>query len=236
MTRPAEPSPTTPLPPEAPDEEVLRFPATFRWGTSTSAYQVEGAVTEDGRGESGWDRFSARPGAVENGATGSDFIGVTSSTRRLASADRGEGPWPWRVEPGRPEVARTDLGWEIVPDDLTALLLRLHRDYPGVPLVITENGGVVQDGPDERGAVDDQRRVRFLPAHLAGAHRALAAGAPVEGYYRWSFLDTFEWAMGYRPRVGLAHLDRDTQRRTVKASGHWYALAATRGALPTREP
>ncbi|MEO3749188.1 GH1 family beta-glucosidase [Streptomyces sp. B6B3] len=155
-------------------------------------------------------------------AAGSDFIGVNYYTRRIVSAGRGDGPFPWKVEPGRDDVPRTDLNWEIVPDELTGLLLRLHRDHPGVPLLVTENGAVL----------DDDRRVAFLHGHLAAVHRALAAGAPVEGYYHWSFLDNFEWAMGYRPRFGLVHVDRTTQRRTVKDSGRWYAAAARSGAIP----
>jgi beta-glucosidase len=46
------------------------FPADFTWGAATAAYQVEGAVGEDGRGESIWDRYSAEPGNVVNGDTG----------------------------------------------------------------------------------------------------------------------------------------------------------------------
>jgi beta-glucosidase len=48
---------------------VFRFPADFAWGVATSAFQVEGAVRDDGRGESIWDRFCARPGAVHDGQT-----------------------------------------------------------------------------------------------------------------------------------------------------------------------
>lgn len=46
------------------------FPRGFVWGSATSSYQTEGAVNEDGRGESIWDRFSHAPGRVENGDTG----------------------------------------------------------------------------------------------------------------------------------------------------------------------
>ncbi|GAA2785079.1 GH1 family beta-glucosidase [Kitasatospora sp. CM 4170] len=46
------------------------LPAGFRWGVATAAYQIEGAVKEDGRGPSVWDVFAARPGAVRDGHTG----------------------------------------------------------------------------------------------------------------------------------------------------------------------
>lgn len=46
------------------------FPDDFVWGTTTSAYQIEGAVREDGRGETIWDRFAHTPGKVRDGSTG----------------------------------------------------------------------------------------------------------------------------------------------------------------------
>ena len=46
------------------DAAMPRFPADFAWGVATSAYQIEGAVTEDGRGESVWDMFCRKPGAI----------------------------------------------------------------------------------------------------------------------------------------------------------------------------
>src|SRR5688572_14491734 len=45
-------------------------PEGFLWGTATAAYQIEGAVAEDGRGPSIWDAFTAEPGRVKNGDTG----------------------------------------------------------------------------------------------------------------------------------------------------------------------
>ncbi|MDR2567526.1 MAG: beta-glucosidase [Bifidobacteriaceae bacterium] len=50
--------------------EGFSFPPGFAWGAATAAYQIEGAVREDGRGESIWDTFAHTPGAVLNGDTG----------------------------------------------------------------------------------------------------------------------------------------------------------------------
>ena len=47
-----------------------QFPASFLWGAATSSYQIEGAVTADGRGESIWDRFCATPGKIADGSSG----------------------------------------------------------------------------------------------------------------------------------------------------------------------
>jgi beta-glucosidase len=52
------------------DPTFPRFPAGFAWGVATAAYQIEGAVAEDGRGESVWDTFCRRPGAIRDGQTG----------------------------------------------------------------------------------------------------------------------------------------------------------------------
>jgi beta-glucosidase len=52
------------------DAEMPRFPRDFAWGVATSSYQIEGAVAEDGRGESVWDVFCRRPGVIRDGHTG----------------------------------------------------------------------------------------------------------------------------------------------------------------------
>src|SRR5258705_14024209 len=51
---------------------MLHFPDGFVWGAATSSYQIEGAVTADGRGESIWDRFARRPGNILDGANGDE--------------------------------------------------------------------------------------------------------------------------------------------------------------------
>src|SRR5438874_1755727 len=54
----------------SPHEEIRQFPPGFLWGTATSAYQIEGAVTEDGRGPSIWDTFAHSPGKIKDGSKG----------------------------------------------------------------------------------------------------------------------------------------------------------------------
>lgn len=66
-------STTTPPRPAAP-RSAAAFPDGFRWGTATSAYQVEGAATEDGRGPSIWDTFARQPGRIRDGSTGETSV------------------------------------------------------------------------------------------------------------------------------------------------------------------
>ena len=58
--------------------------------------------------------------------------------------------------------------------------------------------------------------------HLREAHRAMAEGVPLKGYFVWSLLDNFEWDTAYLQRFGLVYVDYPTQRRTPKTSFDWY--------------
>ncbi|MEU2983628.1 GH1 family beta-glucosidase [Micromonospora aurantiaca] len=127
----------------------------------------------------------------------------------------------------------TDMGWSIEPAGLTRLLERVAADHPGLPLMITENGGAFPDtGLDERGGVADADRVAYLDGHLRAAHEAIARGVDLRGYLVWSVLDNFEWAEGcYRKRFGIVHVDYLTQRRTPKRSARWYQEVIARNGL-----
>ncbi|MFC7640356.1 family 1 glycosylhydrolase [Streptosporangium lutulentum] len=115
------------------------------------------------------------------------------------------------------------MGWEVYPDGLEQLLLRLTREYGIEQIFVTESGSAWPDVIDAAGVIDDRERVAHLEGHLAACARAMEQGVPLAGYFAWSLLDNFEWAYGYDKRFGLVHVDFDTQVRTVKASGHRYA-------------
>ena len=121
------------------------------------------------------------------------------------------------------------MGWEIFPDGLHHFLTRVDRDFTrGLPLYVTENGMAAWDRI-EGGAVDDADRIAYIEAHLDRVRAAIAEGVPVKGYFTWSLMDNYEWALGYDKRFGLIHVDFDTLERTPKASYHAFARALARG-------
>jgi beta-glucosidase len=123
-----------------------------------------------------------------------------------------------------PRGPLTDMGWPLSPEGLENLLVRWHKEHGDKlpPLYITENGAAYDDGPDSSGRVTDQRRIDYLQTHLKAVSNAIAQGSPVKGYYQWSLMDNFEWALGYDKRFGIVHVDFETQKRIIKDSGYWY--------------
>ncbi|QMU77537.1 beta-glucosidase [Streptacidiphilus sp. PB12-B1b] len=167
-----------------------------------------------------------RDGDLETIAQPLDFLGVNYYTSQYVSGVAEDG----RAPDGRPVTRAvpqghpvTAMDWEIVPDGLADHLVRLDRDYPGIPLYVTENGAAFDDADDADGAVRDDDRTAYLAEHIAAVARARAAGADVRGYFAWSLMDNFEWGYGYEKRFGIVHVDYRTQRRTVKQSGRWFA-------------
>ncbi|MDO8646013.1 MAG: GH1 family beta-glucosidase [Candidatus Planktophila sp.] len=123
-----------------------------------------------------------------------------------------------------PSGPLTDMGWPLTPEGLENLLVRWHKEHGDkLPdLYITENGVAYGDGPDSEGRIRDLRRIDYLRTHLKAVSKAIEQGSPVKGYYQWSLMDNFEWALGYEKRFGIIHVDFDTQERIIKDSGYWY--------------
>ena len=147
-----------------------------------------------------------------------DFLGVNYYRRHVVKAgSNGSGPIVVDV----PDGEHTAVGWEVYPDGLHELLVRLHSEYDAPPLYVTENGAAFGD-TRRNGTVDDPERTSYLDRHLGAVARAIADGVAVDGYFVWSLLDNFEWARGYAPRFGLVYVDYGTLERIPKQSYHWY--------------
>lgn len=161
-----------------------------------------------------------------------DFLGVNYYTRAVVKHDSS---FPF-IEAALTQPVGNDYSqmWEIYPEGMYDLLMRVWQDYGHPKMYVTENGVCVPDGVDHDGRVRDERRVRYLRDHLAQVNRALADGAPVKGYFVWSPLDNFEWALGYKMRFGLIYVDYATQKRIVKDSGRWYANVIRHNSLEVK--
>ena len=170
------------------------------------------------------ERFGMRPPVQEGDldiiATPTDFLGVNFYLRQIVAADPSGEFGVTGVDPVGTEV--TAMGWEIHPESLTRLLLRLQRDYQPRELFITENGSAWDDVVTAEGGIDDAARVDYLERHLAAVESAHEQGVLVNGYFAWSLMDNFEWTQGYSKRFGLVYVDYSTLRRTPKASAHRY--------------
>jgi beta-glucosidase len=115
---------------------LLRFPDGFLWGAATSAYQIEGAAREDGRGLSIWDTYARTPGRVLNGDTGDvaadhyhRYLEDVALMQELGlSAYRFGLSWP-RVQPGG-RGAANERGLDFYRRLVDALLEAGIEPYP----------------------------------------------------------------------------------------------------------
>ena len=162
----------------------------------------------------GDDAPKVEAGDMQHIATPMDFLGVNYYTRHIVSANES-----WDARDSGYDV--TEMGWEVYPEGLTDLLLRLHHDYPVPPMYVKENGAAFKDEMNgER--IHDAQRTDYIARHIEAVAEAIRRGVRMDGYMVWSLLDNFEWASGYEKRFGIVHVDFATQRRTLKDSALWY--------------
>jgi beta-glucosidase len=157
-----------------------------------------------------------------------DFLGVNYYTRALVQADEQA---PTGVRSLHPDGEYTQMDWEVFPQGLTDLLVRVERDYAPGDIYITENGCAYEDVLTSEGRVHDAQRTAYLQSHFAAAHEAIGQGVPLKGYFVWSLLDNFEWAYGYSRRFGIVYVDFDTLRRYPKDSALFCKQVAQANAV-----
>jgi beta-glucosidase len=179
-----------------------------------------------------------RDGDLDAIAAPIDFLGVNYYFPHLVGATPAPdaAPHPW---PGLPDAyihpqpgPHTGMGWRVEPGSMTELLVALGAAYPGIPIVITENGSAYPDEVSPDAAVHDRERCEYQLAHVAAVHDAIAAGVDIRGYFAWSLLDNFEWSWGLSQRFGIVHVDFTTQARTLKDSALQYRQIVAAHGLP----
>ncbi|WP_426262829.1 family 1 glycosylhydrolase [Sphingomonas sp. PWP1-2] len=142
-----------------------------------------------------------------------DFVGIQNYSRNQ---------WDATGLVALPATAKRDqIGNETYPASLANCARYVHA-ATGRPIFVTEHGIATED---------DRDRVALIPAALAELKRAIDEGVPVIGYLHWSLIDNFEWVSGYRPKYGLATVDRTTFRRVPKPSAAVLGAIARRNAL-----
>ncbi|WP_411032189.1 GH1 family beta-glucosidase [Spongiimicrobium sp. 3-5] len=164
----------------------------------------------------------------------SDFFGLNHYTT-LYAADAPSGPAAENNVYGNggifedqrvalsadPEWKTTAMQWPVAPWGCQKLLEWIKDRYQNPPLYITENGCAYND-EIVNGEIKDTERLDFLNGYLSACHKAIGNGVNLKGYFVWSFMDNFEWALGYSKRFGIHYMDYETLERTPKNSALWF--------------
>ncbi|HFK5573150.1 GH1 family beta-glucosidase [Elizabethkingia anophelis] len=152
-----------------------------------------------------------------------DFIGIQNYTREIIRYAMFVPFLQAKIVNAKDRnVEMTTMEWEVYPESIYHILKKFQAYENIPPLIITENGAAFSDTL-QNNVVHDPKRLQYIQNILQQVLRAKQEGVNVNGYFVWTFLDNFEWAEGYHPRFGLVYVDFQTQQRTVKSSGHWYA-------------
>jgi len=150
-----------------------------------------------------------------------DFLGVNYYTRQYARY-----VWylpffrAWVDRDPPPGISHPELGLQAYPEGMRELNKRYREEYGNPVVYITENG-TSDFLPVVDGRVKDALRQRYFELYLAELSKAIEEGSDVRGYFIWTMMDNFEWSNGYSWRMGLVHVDHNTQQRTIKDSSYW---------------
>lgn len=136
--------------------------------------------------------------------------------------------WPERrINPHR--------GWEIFPEGIYDIAMRVKNDYGNIPWFISENGMGVEGEEqflDDQGIVQDDYRIEFISDHLEFLHQAITAGSNCFGYHLWTFVDCWSWLNGYKNRYGFYRVDlTDNFKRYPKKSSFWFKSVIEQNGL-----
>ncbi|CAI9089150.1 OLC1v1023660C1 [Oldenlandia corymbosa var. corymbosa] len=112
----------------------------------------------------------------------------------------------------------------VVPRGIGELVDYMKNRYHNKLIFITENGYAQLQQPDQidEDLKNDVKRIEYHKAYLQSLAGAMRNGANVGGYFMWTLMDDYEWAIGYSLKYGLYSVDRTTLERRPRASANWY--------------
>lgn len=213
---------------EAERDEDAAIMLDALWNRTSPDPQILGSYPEPLAGE-----FAPliEPGDLDIIRQKLDYFAFNHYTRTRVRFDPGH-PFEVAALPPPPGVPVTEMGWEIAPDAFRAVMIEAKERYSGdLPMYILENGAAFPDQIDGDGRIRDERRIAYLREYLGAVLDAIAAGVPVRGYFVWSLLDNFEWALGFSKRFGLVHVDYETLERRPKESFRFFSELVHGAAL-----
>ncbi|MCD7839999.1 MAG: family 1 glycosylhydrolase [Erysipelotrichaceae bacterium] len=127
-----------------------------------------------------------------------------------------------------PYVKASDWGWQIDPDGLKFTLKKLSSRYPGLPLMVVENGFGAFDKVEEDGSIHDQYRIDYFKSHIKAMREACDDGVNLIAYTTWGPIDIVSAGTGQlAKRYGFVYVDRHDDgtgdfSRSTKDSYYWY--------------
>ncbi|MEU0403075.1 extracellular solute-binding protein [Streptomyces sp. NPDC006197] len=171
---------------------IAQPPAVGNWGGSFLAVPASGKHVDEAKKLVAWltgpeqqAKVFQKAGNIPADQAAYDLPAVVSAPMPGAAAvnhahgESDRSPWPGSegVNFRLPSGDAAEMGWAIDPAGLYDLLMATSRAPPGLPPVITENGGAFSDVPTTDGQIHDHDRIDYLHRHLAAVHRAIAANA-----------------------------------------------------------
>ncbi|MDD6348629.1 glycoside hydrolase family 1 protein [Intestinibaculum porci] len=127
-----------------------------------------------------------------------------------------------------PYLKASAWGWQIDPDGLKYTLKKLASRYPGVPLMVVENGLGAADSIEEDGRIHDDYRIDYFRDHIKAMGEAINEGVPLIGYTTWGCIDVVSCGTGeFHKRYGFIYVNRHDDgtgdfSRSKKDSFNWY--------------
>lgn len=120
-------------------------------------------------------------------------------------------------------LPKDEYTFRLYPTGMLDLMFRLKDLYGDIPIIISENGMGLHHCEDLEEDAHDPARIDYMREHIRMVSRCIRAGINLQGYYHWTFLDTYEGTMGaYRFRFAMVQVDPVTKKRRPRDSYYYY--------------